>query len=223
MVWATIRLAAPGLAESIRAFRRDASRAAVSPDRSPGYVDLWVKPRAPLQQWFNHRIAVGGSSVMFEQYDSDTAPDQFVAGPSQRRREAIATTRAELAAAAVPTSQPAIATRSYGDGQLSVSLAGTFDRAAVERLRGTLRDLGRVASDELVIDMAGLASCNSSLARFLAQLRVQRLIAGTRVELHDVPPELATALGHSPPEKFAVHDHDDQRSGAVAPLPRSAP
>lgn len=163
--------------------------------------------------------------MTFEQYETDAAPaDEFIAGPARRRRDAIASTRAELATAS--SSQPAIATRSYGDGQLAVSLAGTFDRAAVERLRGTLRDLGRVASDELVIDMSGLASCNSVLARFLAQLRVQRLIAGTRVELHDIPPELATALGHSPAEKFAVHDEqrDDSWAGpAAVPAPEPGP
>lgn len=135
-----------------------------------------------------------------------TASDVPSAELAQRRRDAVAEARAELATADVSGSEPAIATRGYGPGHLVIALAGTFDRAAVERLRGTLRDLGRVASSELVVELSGLASCNSALARFLAQLRVQRLINGTRVELHSAPTELRTVMGHSPDRTFAVHD-----------------
>lgn len=144
--------------------------------------------------------------------DADITTEVSVAGLVQRRRDALAAARAELAAAAAPAGEPAVAIRGYGDGQLAVALAGTFERAAIEALRGRLRDLGRVASDELVIDLSGLASCHSTLARFLAELRVKRLIAGARVELHGVPPELSVALGHSPAQRFTVHDGpDDQR------------
>jgi ABC-type transporter Mla MlaB component len=153
---------------------------------------------------------------------SSGAGDQSVAGSPRRRHDAVASARFELAASEVSAHEPAVATRGYGDGQLAVCLAGEFDRAAVERLRGTLRDLGRLASTELVIDLSGLASCNSALARFLAELRVKHLIAGTRVELHAVPAELATAMGHSPAQQFSVHDHPAPSSSPI-PAPGSAP
>jgi len=126
---------------------------------------------------------------------------------SSRRRRALSDVVAELTGpAARSSSAPGLAMRVYGEGCLALGLTGTFDRAALARLRDLMSELPRLAPTELVIDLSLLHSCEQALARVLAQLRVQRLVAGARVELHSPPAELTTTLGDTPAEEFGVVD-----------------
>lgn len=129
---------------------------------------------------------------------------------SERRRRALGEAVAELASSAARSPEPGLAMRVYGEGCLALALAGTFDRAALERLRNLMAELHHLAHVEVVIDLSLLRTCEQGLARVLAQLRVQRLVAGARVELHSPPPALAVELGHTPAQEFDVVDDTQQ-------------
>jgi hypothetical protein len=127
----------------------------------------------------------------------------------ERRRRALdeAVTEATMVRVSDPDSwEPAIALRRYGRGCLAVALAGTFDRAGTERVRALGRDLSWLATEELVIDLARLTSCDPPLVRALLGLRMQRLVAGVRVELRSPPAVLVAELGAGCAESFTVHD-----------------
>lgn len=89
---------------------------------------------------------------------------------------------------------------------MALALGGAFEHRGVQRLRTLVRDLDRLATVELVIELSLLARCDRALARVLGRLRVRRLVAGTRVELHHCPPELTAELGHTPAEAYTVLD-----------------
>ena len=116
------------------------------------------------------------------------APEvELAADLSERRRRALeeAITEATSARVSDPDSwEPGIALRCYGGGCLALALAGTFDCAGTERVRALGRDLDRLATTELAIDLSRLVSCDPPLTRALVGLRSQRLVAGVRVELH---------------------------------------
>lgn len=136
------------------------------------------------------------------------------AGDPSGRRRALSDAVSELAPSAARSAEPGLSTRIYGEGCLALALAGTFDRAALERVRNLMGELHRLAPVELVIDLSLLHTCEQGLSRALAHLRVQRLVAGARVELHNPPPELAGELGQTPAQEFDVVDdtHLAQRS-----------
>ena len=133
-----------------------------------------------------------------------------VGGPAERRRhavdEAVAETRSSRGPSDPDSREPAIAMRSYGQGCLALALAGSFDRAGVERLRALLPTLDRLAVDELVVDLSMLTGCDSALARVLGQLRIRRLTAGAQVELRSSPEALVLELGHTTARSYTVRD-----------------
>jgi hypothetical protein len=117
-------------------------------------------------------------------------------------------------------------------------VAGPVDRAMAERLQTLLRELHVRTSHELVISLAGLGPWHPQLARALAHARIQYLVHGAHVELHDLPDALAAELGLTEATTFLVEDtvhvdppgeHDsllDDRFGAQRhrpprPRPRS--
>ena len=71
------------------------------------------------------------------------------------------------------------------------------------------RGLARAAPNpaELVVDLSDLdGDCGPALVRVLGQLRVHRLTAGTRVEVHGAPPALTAEIGTRPATAYTVHD-----------------
>jgi hypothetical protein len=54
--------------------------------------------------------------------------------------------------------------------------------------------------------LAGLGPWHPQLARVLAHARIQHLVDGAHVELHDVPEPLAAELGPAGPTTFLVQD-----------------
>ena len=137
----------------------------------------------------------GGSSV-----------SSWAAGPSQRRGWALGEIAAELGPARRRADQPAVAVRDYGPGCVCLGIAGPVDRAMAERLQALLRGLRGRAHRELVITLAGLGPWHPQLARVLAHARIQHLVDGAHVELHDIPESLAAELGPAGPTTYQVQD-----------------
>lgn len=112
---------------------------------------------------------------------------------SDRRRRALGEVRVELATTPCAAG-PAIATRLFAPGRLVVALGGEFDLAASERLGALLRDLRRVAVSELALDLGAVVSWPPRLTRVVGRARIQCLIDGVRVELHQLPASMRDAL-----------------------------
>lgn len=102
--------------------------------------------------------------------------------------------------------RPATAARAYGPGCLALALAGTVDQAGVEHLRALRPEVDRLAGNELALELSGLTECGPSLVQVLAGLRIARLAAGARVELHTPPAELTAVLGQDPVPAFTIRD-----------------
>lgn len=132
------------------------------------------------------------------------------------RRRALGEVLLEVGDTAGAALEPALALRTYGEGCVVLALAGTFGRAGVERLHDLMGDVDRLATVELVVELSLLVGGEPALARALAGLRMRRLVAGTRVELHNPPPELTLELGHTPTQAITVTDTAD-RTGERAP------
>jgi hypothetical protein len=82
----------------------------------------------------------------------------------------------------------------------------------VRTLRSLRARLAREAWAELVVDLSALdGDCGPALVRVLGQLRMQRLTAGARVEVHGAPPALAAELGARPATAYTVHDDPPAR------------
>ena len=110
-----------------------------------------------------------------------------------RRRAAVA----EAVAHAQPATRDgrgAVGVRRYGPGCIVLALRGRFDRGARELLQGLAEELPRVVDRELVIDLSGLEAWDALLIRTIGRLRTRSLTREARVELHDLPPGLATEL-----------------------------
>lgn len=127
---------------------------------------------------------------------------------ARRRRAALEAARDEAVRArgGVPpdSREPAVGTCIYGPGCLALALAGTCDRAGLERLRALGPDLRHLAHAELAIDCSALTSCEPALARALGRLRIQCLTAGATVELYEPPEALAAELGTRTTTKFTL-------------------
>jgi hypothetical protein len=134
------------------------------------------------------------------------AVDPYTSGsPDQRRRHArlAAVRRADdhLDAAA------GVGLCRYDDGCVALGVVGPGGPAQVRTLRSLRARLAREAWAELVVDLSGLdGDCGPALVRVLGQLRVQRLSAGARVEVHGAPPALTAELGAHPATAYTVHD-----------------
>jgi hypothetical protein len=76
-----------------------------------------------------------------------------------------------------------------------LGIAGPVDRAMAERLGVLLGELRVRGCRELVITLAGLGRWHPQLARVLAHARIQHLVDGAHVELHDLPDALGVDLG----------------------------
>jgi hypothetical protein len=131
-------------------------------------------------------------------------PEGVATGPAERRRRAHDAAVAEVSAPLVRADEAAIGLRTYGQGRVALALGGYFDPAAIARLRSTLGDLHRLGTEELIVDLSQLGPCPPALARTLAQLRMQRLVHGARVEVHHPPQELAAVLGHGAADAFTI-------------------
>jgi hypothetical protein len=95
----------------------------------------------------------------------------------------------------------------YDDGCVALAVVGVGGPAQVRTLRALRARLAREAWSELVIDLSGLeGDCGPALVRVLGQLRVQRLSAGARVEVHGAPPALTAELGARPATAYTVHE-----------------
>ncbi len=135
------------------------------------------------------------------------AVDQFspVGSADQRRRHARAA--AIRYAGEHPEVSAGVGLCRYDDGCLALAAVGAGGPAQVRALRSLRARLAREAWTELVVDLSGLeGDCGPALVRVLGQLRVQRLTAGARVEVHGAPPALAAELGACPATAYTVHD-----------------
>jgi hypothetical protein len=124
---------------------------------------------------------------------------------SQRRRHALGEVTAELAAVG-RADQPAVALRDYGPGCVCLGIAGPVGRARAERLQTLLGELRPRARRELIITVGGLGPWHPQLARVLAHARIQLLVDGAQVDLHNLPGPLAAQLGSAGPTTFQIED-----------------
>lgn len=141
--------------------------------------------------------------------DADDVARQLAA----RRRRAHSKAVADVSGPGLRADQPVLGLRTYGQGRVVLALSGYFDQAAIARLVGAFGDLHRLGTEELLIDLSQLGTCPAALARILAQLRMQRLVHGARVEIHHPPAELTATLGDAAVDMFTItdsehHDHD---------------
>ena len=133
----------------------------------------------------------------------DLAEEELAGDLDQRRRRGVAAalrraTRHSGVASDPDSWEPPVGVCRYGQGCVALAVAGGFDQAGVERLRSLVTEVQRAANSELIIDCSRLAGPKPSLTRLLSRLRIQRLVAGARVELRSAPPELIAELGEHP-------------------------
>jgi hypothetical protein len=125
------------------------------------------------------------------------------ASPERRRREA----RADACRRAREDGDPGVGQCRYDDGCVALAVVGPGGPAQVRTLRSLRGRLAREAWAELVVDLSGLdGDCGPALVRVLGQLRVHRLTAGARVEVHGAPPALTAEIGTRPATTYTVHD-----------------
>ena len=97
----------------------------------------------------------------------------------------------------------------YDDGCLALAVVGDAGPTQVKALRALRPRLAQEAWAELTVELSALTGdCGPALVRVLGQLRVHRLAAGARVEVHGAPPEVVSYLGSSPATEFTVRDVD---------------
>ncbi|WP_433798181.1 hypothetical protein [Actinomycetospora sp. CA-084318] len=126
-------------------------------------------------------------------------PSELPAGLDERRRHAR-TAAARRAVDGVGTSW-------FDDGCVALAVVGVVGPRQVRALRELRPQLAREAWAELVIDLGHVdGECGPALVRVLGQLRVQRLTAGARVEVHGAPPEVVAELGAQPATAFTVSE-----------------
>jgi hypothetical protein len=126
-----------------------------------------------------------------------------------RRLEATLGVLAEVASAAAREDEPVIAVRSFGAGRLALAVAGAVDAGVVDRLRALLDEpvVRELSADELVIDLSGVRTCESGLARLLDRVRTRGLVDGCRVELCNATAALGVGLEKATlTEAFTVYD-----------------
>jgi hypothetical protein len=130
--------------------------------------------------------------------------------PGQRRRQArIAAIRRGQEH---PEINSGVGLCRYDDGCVALAAVGAGGPAQVRTLRSLRARLAREAWAELVVDLSALdGDCGPALVRVLGQLRMQRLTAGARVEVHGAPPALAAELGARPATAYTVHDAPSRR------------
>lgn len=73
--------------------------------------------------------------------------------------------------------------RSFAPGRLAVALVGAPDDEGLARLYALSRYLGRLAGNELVVDVAGFRGRSRALFRMLNQMRGVRPARPSRVRL----------------------------------------
>jgi hypothetical protein len=148
-------------------------------------------------------------------------------GLSPSQRQALGEVTAELAAPG-RADQPAVALRDYGPGCVCLGIAGPVGRSRAKRLQTLLRELRTRAYRELIITVAGLGPWHPQLTRVLAHARIQHLVDGARVDLHNLPGPLAAELGSAGPTTFQIEDskhttapHHPQRPSRAEPTSAS--
>jgi hypothetical protein len=137
-----------------------------------------------------------------ESTDAPVGPDP-AASPDQRRRHA----RVDATRRAREDADVGVGLCRYDDGCVALAVVGTGGPAQVRMLRSLRARLAREAWAELALDVSGLdGDCGPALVRVLGQLRVHRLTAGARVEVHGAPPALTAELGACPATAYTVRD-----------------
>lgn len=132
-------------------------------------------------------------------------PAPWARGLLDRRQRALDEVAADLGPAHRDADQPAVALRGYGPGCMCLGIAGPVDRARVALLQELLAGLRVRGRHDLTVTLAGAGPCHPKLARVLAHSRIQHLVAGGHVELHDLPDEM-TALRGAGRTTFVVLD-----------------
>jgi hypothetical protein len=103
-----------------------------------------------------------------------TAPDLVPDPPlEERRRVAVekAVSEARTASAHRGPEVLAVGFRCFSPGRLAVAVAGKVDDEGLARLYALTRYLGRLARDELVVDLTGFRGRSRSLLRVVNQAR----------------------------------------------------
>jgi hypothetical protein len=100
----------------------------------------------------------------------DRVPDAQL---EERRRVAVEKAVSEARAASAHQGPEALAVgfRCISPGRLAVALVGAPDEEGLARLYALTRYLGRLARDELVVDLTGFRGCSRSLLRVVNQMR----------------------------------------------------
>ncbi len=138
-----------------------------------------------------------------------TAPSRRGTADQRRRQARVAAVRR---AREHPEAGAGIGLCRYDDGCVALAAVGAGGPAQVRALRSLRAHLAREAWAELVVDLSALdGDCGPALVRVLGQLRVQRLSAGARVEVHGAPPALIAELGARPATAYTVHDEPPAR------------
>jgi len=113
----------------------------------------------------------------------DRPPDPVVDpadGLEERRRVALekAVSEAQAASAYRGPEVLSVGFRSFAPGRLAVALVGAPDDEGLARLYALTRYLGRLAENELVVDVAGFRGRSRALLRVVNQMRGSGLAAG---------------------------------------------
>ena len=119
----------------------------------------------------------------------------------------LATRRRDARRRAVAYVDEGVGLSRYDDGCLALAVVGDAGPEQVKALRALRSRLAQEAWAELTVELSALTGdCGPALVRVLGQLRVHRLAAGARVEVHGAPPAVVSHLGASPATEFTVRD-----------------
>jgi hypothetical protein len=184
--------------------------------------DVASRPLKAAATGAEPRPALRSPSSMPESFAAPVG--DWAADLSRCRRRALDEVTAELGPTHRRTDQPAVSVRDYGPGCFCLGVAGPVDRAMAERLQVLLGELRVRGRRELVITLHGVGSWHPQLARVLAHARVQHLVDGGRVELHDLPEGMAAVLGPGLlPTEFLVEDDAVAAPATVPAATRTPP
>ena len=128
--------------------------------------------------------------------DATVPPDAVGTGGLQQRRRIAVAEAIDEAFVSARSGRPVVAVRRFGDGALVIAPGGHIENATVRHLDAVLRDVHRLASRHLVIDLTAVRSSDLRLARVLARVRIRGLLDDTDLTVHNLPDELRDEYGH---------------------------
>jgi hypothetical protein len=127
--------------------------------------------------------------------DVEAVTVEIVGTPAQRRRSATAEAVDEALAGA-RCGRPVVAVRRFGDGEIVVALGGHLDHGALRRVDAALREVQRLATRHLVIDLSAARGCHPGLAGVLGHARIRCLVDEVDVSVQNLPDELRDEYAH---------------------------